>query len=62
MPHEKSPLGPTVTVSLGVAAQSGAHAPDSADLLREADAQSYLAKSRGRNQVCAAEPRQAAGP
>ena len=62
IPHEKSPLGATVTVSLGVAAQPGGHGPDSADLLREADAQLYLAKSRGRNQVCAAEPRQAAGP
>jgi diguanylate cyclase (GGDEF)-like protein len=55
LPHEKSPLGQMVTVSLGVAAQAAGHAPPSADLLRGADAQLYQAKSRGRNQVCAIE-------
>jgi PleD family two-component response regulator len=54
--HEKSPLGSRITVSLGVATAYGSPATgDGADLVRQADAQLYLAKSRGRNQVSAAE-------
>jgi diguanylate cyclase (GGDEF)-like protein len=56
IPHAKSQLGSTVSVSLGVATSPvGPATGRSADLLREADAQLYLAKSRGRNQVCAVE-------
>jgi diguanylate cyclase (GGDEF)-like protein len=56
IPHAKSRLGKTVSVSLGVATSpAGRSTAPSADLLREADAQLYLAKSRGRNQVCAIE-------
>ncbi len=50
--HEDSPVGPNVTVSLGVCAIHG-RAPGSADaLLLAADAQLYRAKESGRNRAC----------
>ena len=57
IPHTDSAVAPFVTVSLGVCSMSG-HTDDSASaLLRGADEQLYLAKSRGRNQSRGAELR-----
>lgn len=60
IPHEKSDVGPFVTISLGVAARSGPQAypkPGTAadgcnGLIALADARLYQAKSRGRGQAC----------
>jgi GGDEF domain-containing protein len=44
-----------VTVSLGVCTKSDSAVGSAAALLREADAQLYIAKSRGRHQASGAE-------
>lgn len=53
--HAASPVTGVVTVSLGICAKRAGTAGSAAALLREADAQLYLAKSNGRNRACAAE-------
>jgi len=55
IPHRKSPVGPYVTVSIGLAAFRPNGSGSSADLLRQADKASYLAKERGRGRVEALE-------
>ena len=50
--HAASTVARAVTVSLGVCTRRPDANGSAADLLRDADAQLYLAKSRGRNQVC----------
>jgi diguanylate cyclase (GGDEF)-like protein len=52
--HADSSVGPLLTVSVGVCARPPEGVGGCAALLREADAQLYLAKSRGRDQACAA--------
>jgi len=51
IPHEKSSVHPTVTISLGVAATLPAANDDPADLLFCADLQMYKAKNAGRARV-----------
>jgi diguanylate cyclase (GGDEF)-like protein len=53
--HADSDVGPFVTVSLGVCTKGADTVGSAAALLREADAQLYTAKGRGRHQACAAE-------
>jgi diguanylate cyclase (GGDEF)-like protein len=55
LPHEDSAVAGVVTVSLGVGTKSSNGTGTAQALLREADAQLYIAKSRGRNQACGAE-------
>ena len=55
LPHAASSVAPVVTVSLGVCTKRDSTAGSAAALLREADAQLYIAKSRGRNQASGAE-------
>lgn len=55
IPHRKSPVNPYVTVSIGLAAFRPSGGGSSADLLRQADKASYLAKERGRGRVEALE-------
>ena len=50
--HAESSVASIVTVSLGVATRPPDAVRDPAQLLREADAQLYLAKSGGRNRTC----------
>ncbi|MGQ4880070.1 diguanylate cyclase domain-containing protein [Billgrantia sp. LNSP4103-1] len=55
LPHEVSPTGASVTVSIGVAA----HQPDltsPTDIMRAADQAMYRAKANGRNRVEACQP------
>jgi diguanylate cyclase (GGDEF)-like protein len=50
--HADSSVGPLLTISVGVCTQPPGTGGSAAALLREADAQLYLAKSKGRNQAC----------
>ena len=51
MPHPGSPVGPHVTVSIGVAAVVPAGGLSPEDLIRAADRALYVAKRRGRDSV-----------
>lgn len=53
--HSDSPIAPMVTVSLGVCGKGEESSGSAAELLRQADAQLYHAKARGRHQACGAE-------
>ncbi|CDG82702.1 diguanylate cyclase domain-containing protein [Janthinobacterium agaricidamnosum] len=53
--HARSPVGPHVTVSLGMASIMPAEAADSSVLIRIADALLYRAKHTGRNRCCASD-------
>ncbi len=53
--HARSSVAEVVTVSVGVCTKPFDAVASAAALLREADAQLYIAKSRGRHQVCATE-------
>jgi diguanylate cyclase (GGDEF)-like protein len=53
--HARSSVSEVVTVSVGVCTKPFDAVASAAALLREADAQLYIAKSRGRHQVCATE-------
>ena len=55
MVHPQSDAAPVVTVSVGVCCKPADTVGSAAGLLREADAQLYIAKSRGRHQACGAE-------
>lgn len=50
--HAESSVSPVVTVSLGVCSALGDATGSAEVLLREADAQLYIAKSSGRNRCC----------
>ena len=51
LPHEKSTVGPHVTLSLGVACMTPEVGEQPGELIQRADAQLYEAKRAGRNQV-----------
>jgi diguanylate cyclase (GGDEF)-like protein len=53
--HADSSVAPVVTVSLGVCSKRADAFGDAQALLREADAQLYAAKSRGRHRACGVE-------
>lgn len=53
--HADSSVAPVVTVSLGVYTKTRGSVAGADQLMREADAQLYLAKSRGRNRACGAD-------
>jgi diguanylate cyclase (GGDEF)-like protein len=53
--HADSSVAPVVTVSLGVCCKREDAVGSAEALLREADAQLYIAKSRGRDQACGVE-------
>jgi diguanylate cyclase (GGDEF)-like protein len=55
LPHEVSPTGTSVTVSIGVAAQQP-NLTSPADIMRAADQAMYQAKANGRNRVEAYHP------
>ena len=50
--HERSSVGPWVTVSMGVASQMPSEQSESSSLLKTADALLYDAKTAGRNRYC----------
>ncbi len=54
VPHAASKVAAMVTVSLGACTKPAGMVGEAAALLREADAQLYLAKSSGRNLACGA--------
>lgn len=53
LPHAGSPVGPCVTVSIGIVAVPPGCPAEVKDVLRAADAQLYKAKSAGRDRICA---------
>jgi diguanylate cyclase (GGDEF)-like protein len=53
--HANSAVAPVVTVSLGMCAKPGDASGSAEQLLREADAQLYAAKARGRHRACGVE-------
>lgn len=57
--HAASDVAPVLTVSLGVCSKAAGPEGSAAEFLREADAQLYLAKARGRNRACGVELRSA---
>ena len=56
LPHAVSDVAAVVTVSAGACTKRDKAVGSAAALLREADAQLYIAKSRGRNQASGTEP------
>ena len=50
--HPAAPVGPTITLSLGVASCMPAEGQSPQDLVAQADAALYRAKQEGRNRVC----------
>ena len=50
--HAGSDVGPLLTISIGVCTKTPGGDGSAEALLREADAQLYVAKSQGRNQAC----------
>ena len=52
--HAASSVGPLLTISVGVSTRPPEAVGSAAALLREADAQLYTAKSRGRDRACGA--------
>lgn len=56
VPHPLSPVGPVVTLSLGVASMVPVDGLSKEDLLAAADGALYQAKQAGRNRVVTAEP------
>ena len=52
LPHPASPVGPVVTLSLGVAACVPSDTSSLEALIAQADAALYRAKQQGRNRVC----------
>jgi diguanylate cyclase (GGDEF)-like protein len=55
LPHARSDVADVVTISLGVCTKADGAVGSASALLREADAQLYIAKSRGRHQASGAE-------
>jgi len=53
LPHKASPLGGTVTISIGVATRVADHLGTAAQVVARADEALYGAKSAGRNRTCA---------
>ncbi len=51
IPHPASPVGPVVTISLGVAVRIPSDQASAASLIEEADIALYWAKNEGRNRV-----------
>ncbi len=51
IPHQQSPIGPFVTVSVGVATMIPTDSKQPTGLISAADAQLYVAKRNGRNRV-----------
>lgn len=54
IPHSGSEIGPSVTLSIGVASLTPARESLANSLITQADKALYQAKAQGRNQVCAA--------
>ena len=52
--HADSSVGPLLTISIGVSTWASGVVSNAAALLKAADAQLYVAKSRGRDQACSA--------